>query len=471
MSSTFSGLSTALNALMAQRAGLTVTGQNIANANTVGYSRQRAELAALAGATQVGLNAPPLIDRIGSGVTVDSIRRLADAFVDARQRDSHANSSYATAQQAAFTQIETVLGEPSDTGLSAQLSQFWSSWKSVANAPDSIPARQGLLSKAATVAGTLSGGRAAVDAAYADTRTQLDALVTDVNTTAQGIASINDKIRIAAAAGDSPNELVDQRDQLVLKLSELVGARVTQNDDGTVSLSVNGVGIVSSSRANTLKVSGGQALGTSALTLEWDGVGPATFSTGQVGGVVDALKSTYPAAAKGFEDVAKMLADTVNAAHAQGQDLQGVQGTDVFSYDPTDVARTLKVAITDPRLVAAADLTSPAPPAPPTPTLDGSNADAIAQLASSKSGADAVWSAFVAATGVSAASAETQVAVHQAISQQADGARASTSGVSLDEEMANMLMYQRAYEGAGRMMTAVDQMLDTLINRTGLVGR
>ena len=78
MSSTFSGLSTALNALMAQRAGLTVTGQNIANANTVGYSRQRAELAALAGASQVGLNAPPLVDRIGSGVTVDSIRRLAE---------------------------------------------------------------------------------------------------------------------------------------------------------------------------------------------------------------------------------------------------------------------------------------------------------------------------------------------------------------------------------------------------------
>lgn len=93
------------------------------------------------------------------------------------------------------------------------------------------------------------------------------------------------------------------------------------------------------------------------------------------------------------------------------------------------------------------------------------------QLATSTSGADATWSAFVAATGVMSSSARNQVDVQAAISQQADGARASTSGVSLDEEMANMLMYQRAYEGAGRMMTAVDQMLDTLINRTGLVGR
>lgn len=464
MSSTFSGLSTALNALMAQRAGLTVTGQNIANANTAGYTRQRAELAAIGGGTQVGLNASPIIDRLGNGVTVDSVRRLADAFVDARQRDAHANASYATAQEAAFTQVESILGEPSDTGLSAQLSQFWSSWQAVANAPDSIPARQGLLSKAATVAGTLRQGREALDSAYVDTRTQLAALVTDVNTTAQGIAGLNDKIRIATASGDSPNELVDQRDQMVLKLSELVGARVTQNDDGTVSMSVNGVGIVSSSRAASLSVSGGTAIDDpDALTLKWSNNADAGFTSGTVGGVVDALRSTYRDAAAGFDSVAKTLADTVNGAHDDGQDLNGVQGIAFFKGD---TAKTLEVAFTDPRLVAAAKV-----PLTPGPTLDGSNADAVAQLALTKDGANAAWSAFVAATGVAAASAQTQSAVHASISQQADGARASTSGVSLDEEMANMLMYQRAYEGAGRMMTAVDEMLDTLINRTGMVGR
>jgi flagellar hook-associated protein 1 FlgK len=106
-----------------------------------------------------------------------------------------------------------------------------------------------------------------------------------------------------------------------------------------------------------------------------------------------------------------------------------------------------------------------------TPSLDSSIADQIGQLATSTTGADARWSAFVAATGVASASAQNQVTVHAAISQNADGARQSVSGVSLDEEMSNMLMYQRAYEGAGRMMTAIDQMLDTLINRTGQVGR
>ncbi len=202
MSSTFSGLSTALNALMAQRAGLTTTGQNIANANTVGYSRQRAELAALGTPSQVGFNASALVDRVGSGVTVDSLRRLADVFVDARQRDAHANASYTQAQATAFSQIEDIVGEPSDTGLSKDLAAFWSSWQDLANAPDSIPARQAVMSNATSVAGTLRRGRDALDAAYTDTRSQLDTLATEVNTTAQGVAALNDKIRIAGASGD-----------------------------------------------------------------------------------------------------------------------------------------------------------------------------------------------------------------------------------------------------------------------------
>src|SRR3954470_23331471 len=113
MSSTFSGLSTALNALMSQRAALTVTGQNIANANTVGYSRQRAELAAVVSTTKAGMTSGTAIGNNGGGVTVSTIRRLADSFVDARQRDAHSTAAYATAQSVALDQVEGILGEPS----------------------------------------------------------------------------------------------------------------------------------------------------------------------------------------------------------------------------------------------------------------------------------------------------------------------------------------------------------------------
>jgi flagellar hook-associated protein 1 FlgK len=464
MSSTFSGLSTALNALMAQRAALTLTGQNIANANTPGYTRQRAELAAVVTPTQAGMMSSSLITQNGGGVTVSSIRRMADAFVDARQRDAHAQASYATASSAALDQVEQVLGEPSDTGLSKQLSEFWGAWQGVANSPDSTPARQALLSKAATVVGTLQRGRAAVDSAYTDTRSQLDALVTQVNTTLKGVADLNDKIRIATASGNPPNELTDARDQLVLQLSDLVGARSTPNADGSVNVSVNGVGVVSGVRAVTLSAAGGGSIdssGSTPLTLTWSTGGTAAFTAGQLGGVVDVLRQTYPDAANGYDQVAAALATSVNAVHATGQDLDGTATGDFFTGT---TAKSLALAVTDPRKVGAAAQTGSA-------SLDASVADRIAQLATSAGGADVRWSAFVAATGVASASAQNQLAVQTSISQSADAGRASASGVSLDEEMSNMLMYQRAYEGAARVMTAVDEMLDTLINRVGTVGR
>jgi flagellar hook-associated protein 1 FlgK len=466
VSSTFSGLSTALNALMSQRAALTVTGQNIANANTVGYTRQRAELASVLSTTKAGMMSGTAIGNNGGGVTVSSIRRLADAFVDARQRDAHSNASYANAQSTALDQVEGLLGEPSENGLSKQLSDFWGSWQGLANSPDSLPARQALLSKAATIVGTIQRGRASVDSAYTDTRAQLDALVTDVNATSRSIAALNDQIRALTAGGNPPNELIDQRDQLSLHLSELVGGRSYPNDDGTVSISVNGVSVVSGTRAATLSVSGGNSidtLGVNPLQLSWSSGSAAAFDTGQLAGMVDALTSTFVDAANGYDQVAGALASSVNAIHGTGQDLDGVPTGDFFIGT---TAKTLAVAVTDPRKIGAAALAADGKP-----SLDASVADAMAALATSRTGADVQWSSFVAATGVATAMSHSNQSVRTSISTQADANRASASGVSLDEEMSNMLMFQRAYEGAGRVMTAVDEMLDTLINRTGQVGR
>jgi flagellar hook-associated protein 1 FlgK len=400
----------------------------------------------------------------GGGVTVTSIRRLADAFVDARQRDAYAQSAFADGRAQALTSAEQVLGEPSDTGLAKQLTEFWSSWQGVANSPDSIPARQGLLSKAATIVGTIQQGRLNVDSVYTDTRNQLNALVTQVNSTAAGIADLNDKIRAASAGGQVPNELVDQRDQLVLMLSRLTGATARNQDDGTVSVSVNGIGVVMGTRSTSLQVSGGDQIDTltsNPLQLTWSSGAGATFGSGQLGAVVDSLTSTYPDLAASFDDVATTLATSVNTLHSTAQDLDGTATGDFFTGT---TAKTLAVAVTNPRGVGAAAVSG-------SPSLDNSIADQIAQLSTSKSGPDIRWGAIVAAAGVSSAQAQTQMSVRTAIQNQADANRASASGVSIDEEMSNMLMYQRSYEGAGRVMTTIDEMLDTLINRTGQVGR
>ena len=479
MTSTFSGISTALNALMAQRTAVNVTGQNIANANTAGYTRQRAELTAI---ERVGLPGQyGSRDQVGWGVNVTSVQRLNDAFVDARQRDARASAAYADSQAGALGQVESILGEPSDTGLASQLDAFWSSWQAVATAPDNIAARQGVLSKATTLAGSLQQGRGAVERAFTDERTRLGTLVDQINTAADGVAALNDRIRISTVNGNPANELADQRDQLVLQLSELTGARVFANDDGTVNVTVGGSAIVNGISASHLSVQGGttvDTLDTQPVRLTWPSGSLATIPSGAVAGSIDALTNVYAHAAEQYDAVAYAVASTVNGLHQLGQDLDGAQGEPFFRplADATAAAKTIAVAISDPRkVVAAARAAAPAPtpdnpnPVPPR-TFDGSIADEIAQLRTTGT-ADAAWGSMVADTGVRSRQAQDRSTVQTTIATQADGARDSASGVSIDEEMTNMLMYQRAYEGAARVMNAVDEMLDTLVNRLGTVGR
>ncbi|GAB3681675.1 flagellar hook-associated protein FlgK [Angustibacter aerolatus] len=459
MSSTFGGITTALNSLMAQRRALDVAGQNIANAGTVGYTRQRANLQAITASGHGGLYAGQ-ISEPGFGVDVRSVDRLADALTDSRQRDAHSTSSFAAARASAYTHIESIVNEPSDTGVASQLADFWSSWQAVANAPGGdtagSAARTQLLSQATTLVGSIKSARSDVQDSFVAARGDLNKVVSQVNSTAKSIADLNDRIRIAKVNDGQANELTDQRDQLVLQLSELVGATSRVREDGTADVSVGGSTLVSSGRVTQLSVSGAGVLGdvaTSPVQLTWADGSAAQVSGGQAGGMLSSLNSTYPKAAAGYDAVAAGLISSVNALHSTGKDLDGTTGVDFFSgTDATDIA----VAITSSRGVAAAASTDGA--------LGGTLADRISALANSSGGPDAAWASYVSQLGVESQAAGRAQTVQTTVLTAADAARSSVSGVSIDEEMTNMLMYQRAYEGAAKVMSAVDEMLQTLMS-------
>ena len=168
-----------------------------------------------------------------------------------------------------------------------------------------------------------------------------------------------------------------------------------------------------------------------------------------------------------MDAVAKTLADSVNAIHTTGYTVDGYDtgttGGAFFAYDPADPARSLAVAITDPAGIAVAAAGKGA--------HDSSVGRELAALAKSTSGADATWAAFVVDLGVQSASASSRATVAEAARSTASAAQLAQTSVDTDEETVNMLAFQRAYEGAARVLTAVDEMLDTLINRTGVVGR
>ncbi|MGI5236682.1 flagellar hook-associated protein FlgK [Dactylosporangium sp. CA-139066] len=463
--STFSGLNSALTALYAQRRALDLTGQNIANANTDGYSRQRVELAPV---EAVSNPARWSTSRgVGDGVEIIDVTRLHNEFMTARTRAEHGLNQYLQAQSAVFANIEQTLGEPSDTGLQSQLSDYWSAWSDVANRPGDTSARTQLLARARTVTDTMHTVRQNLDNFFGSTREALDADIRVVNQTSAGIADLNSRIALAKTASMPTNELADRRDQLVLQLSELTGAQGRLKPDGSVDVSLGGNLLVQGDVVRNLSAVGsttvdGTGVSPVKVVFQDSPSTPAEISTGKIASGLEALTKTIPDTVAGLDNVAATLISTVNAQHQQGWDIETVppsttptpqQGGPFFTGTS---AKDIAPAFTDPTMVAASSTSS-------TP-YQGDNANAMADIAKDPKGADTVYRNFVVDVGIQAQTINRRAAAQQVISDDVTAAEQAESGVSLDEEMTNMLMYQRAYEAAAKVISTVDDTLDTLIN-------
>jgi flagellar hook-associated protein 1 FlgK len=462
--STFSGLNTALSALYAQRRALDLTGQNIANVNTEGYSRQRVELSPVENVTVPARWSTSA--GVGDGVRITDVTRLHDEFMTARTRSERGLNSYLQAQGAVFSNVEQTLGEPSDTGLQSQLADYWSSWSDVANRPGDLSARTQLLSRANTVVGTMSSIRQNLDNLFGANREALDADVAVVNQTSAGIADLNARIALAKTANMPTNELADQRDLMVTRLSELTGAAGRLNENGMVDVSLGGNLLVQGDTVRTLKAVGSTAvdgIGVNRVQVQFaDNGSAAAITTGRVASGLEALTKTIPDAVAGLDGVADTLIKTVNAQHAKGFDIS----TTPPSTTPTPQAggafftgtnaKDITVAITDPTKVAASSTA--------TTPYQGDNANAMAEIAKDPKGADTQYRNFVVDIGIQAQTINRRGQAQQIVADDATAAEQAESGVSLDEEMTNLLQYQRAYEAAAKVISVVDTTLDTLIN-------
>lgn len=461
MSGTLSSLNTALSALRYNRVAMDVASHNIANVATEGYNRRRVD------GESMGAPVVPArwstYEGAGSGVRTSSIVRMNDVLLDNRARTEHSSLSYLQLRATALARMESGVGEPGDSGVSAAMADFRSSWQDLANDPGGNAARGQVLARAESLAGALAAQAANVSAEMTTQRLTLQGSVAEVDTVAKELAATNRAIATAALDGVDVSDLADTRDVLGLKLAELTGGVGLLQPDGTMNVSVAGVSLVSGSTAGTLRIATGvTAAGGpdgSPVTFAIDHGATSTTLTadvrGEVGASADLLNTTLPAYAAGLGAVARDLADTVNATHAAGYDLDGTTGTAFFSYDPADPAATLTVAVTA-RQVAASSLSGG--------VLDGSNADVIGTAGS----AEASYQRLVNGFGTEVASAQRLVRTQSLLTTQVDSAREQLSGVNLDEETVAMLTAQRAYEAAARVMSVMDSVLDTLVNRTGI---
>lgn len=471
--STFSGLTTALTGLNAARTGLNVVGSNLTNVNTPGYTRQRAELSSIGAPGSTSLyevGAKP-----GQGVNVSGISRLGDAFLDVRVRTAFSSAGYTNARANALTDIEARLQEPGKNALSGQLQGFWAAWSDMSNHADNPGTAAALLHSAAALADTISNGYKGLETQWSQTRSRADTLVQDINSTAKQIAGLNEQIRSATASGHSSNELVDQRDTLTARISQLTGGTVRDLPNGANEILVGGNVLVSGNEVNKLAVGGPKTMATAGpVILEWERR-PGTavnLDGGQLAGTLSVLAAANPEKTGGiiaetaarYDRLAETLASQVNAIHKTAHTANGTTNLDFFSVSPGQgAALSLSVIPTNAAGIAAS--------ASPAGGLDGSMAEKISQIGTSAGSPDAQWAQAVVDTGIAVRSGLSQDVTAGTALSNAVALQQSNASVDIDEENVSLLSFQHAYQAASRVMTAMDEALDVLINQTGRVGR
>jgi flagellar hook-associated protein 1 FlgK len=440
--STFMGLQTALRGVLAHQQSIDTTSHNVANANTEGYSRQQASLSA-----SMPLTLPAGIGdgtaMVGTGVSVDAFTRIRTAFLDLQYRAQAMQVGEQETLARQLDQVEMGLAEPTDTGIARELAKFWNGWADLTNSPDNLAARQALIDQAKNLAAAFKG----VDTQLTTVRNQtlaeygsLTGTGGDVEVIATEIAQLNRAIKGLVQTGGAPNDLMDRRDLLLDKLSKLAQVSTTDLGNGSITVQLGDAALplvndetVNWSPPQVLTAPGGR-LG-------------ALIEISRAGGIIDQYRADLNA-------VVKTLADNVNAFHNPGG-----TGTDFFSYGAAGTeAGTLAVNVGTAGVRTGLS------------AAQGANDIAI-QIANLRGGTqDTLYTAFVTRVGGDLKNAQRGEANSGVLLGAIDDRRQSTSGVSMDEEMTNLVRFQRGYQASARVMSTMDQMLDTLINRTGTVG-
>ena len=462
--SDFSTLNTAATGLYAHQRRIEVIGENIANMETPGYHRQTTHLSAL-DTYQPGLFAGA--ERRHGGVTAEVNRRW-DELLDTNAKRERGRSASLETQASELGAVEAELGTLGE-GLAARFQELWNSFDDVANSPDDLAVRSVVLGNAEAVAAGLRRQGETLDGRRISTIENIRDAVGHANQLSARIAELDQTIAATNAAGGVPSGALDERDRLASELIGLTGSEISYNELGQVRLALDGFNLVGDGQAGTLSVD--EVADPTLAPLGYDRVvvhSPAgrtlTMTAGSVHGSLQMANVVLPDLVTGLDAVAANTVATVNGLHQAGTGLDGTTGSSLF--DPAGV-RAVDVAVSvdvagRPERIAASDGSG---------VLDNTVARAIAELGTDPNGPSNLHARFVADLGSQVSTLVGRADVARLASEHAEAARQSAVGVNLDEELADLVSAQRAYEASARMISAVDQMLDTLINRTGIVGR
>lgn len=448
-----------VSGLRAHQTAISVTSHNIANVNTEGYSRQRANLS-----TEIPIPLKP--GQIGLGVRVTQVTRLRESLLDKNLRLEIGQQSRYAAASSTATALENVLGDPTSGNIGQGITDFFNAFHDLTTGPEDLSTRQVVIEKGLALSDFFRDASGQIDRTQDSVSLDVTNSAANINTMLEQIAAINKQINRAEISDNQANDYRDQRDLLLDKLSEYMDIDVAESTTtGMVDVTVNGEVLVTGFDFNPV-----QTVDDGAGHLQVQSSGGVSLITngGKLRGLSDAY-TQIDQVRQQFNDLAQSLIDGVNGIHSSGFDLNGDSGLDFFtgtSATDIDVNATIR---SDPRKVVAASQQFP-----------GDNGAALAMVALQDAaifppsgGSATLNEAFTNITvglGSEAAHTLDLASVYSSTVSDLQNRRASVSGVNMDEELSNLMSQQRAYQAASRVITTVDEMMDTIINRMGRVG-
>lgn len=447
--------------LQAQQSASSTASHNLANANTVGFSRQRAELAAITPAERVAGAF------LGRGAMLSAVTQARDRFIEAQIPGSLGREAKSGAEAQT---LQSVTALDLENGLAPAVSNFYTQLRALAQNPSSLNYRAGAVGAANQLAITFNRTSTAIEAARTGVDSSIEGRLVEVNQAAAEVARLNSAIRDARAGGAEPNDLLDARLRLGDQLATMMGATPVDNREGDLNLVLpDGTALVNAARSSTFSVLPDPAnRGHSQIYVQrLDGsvAQPMPGAPGgEIGGLLSARDGALKKASDDLDQLAFDFSGVVNTASQAGVALDGSSGRDLFTgvTGVTGAARSMSINAAigaDPALFPGGNTSAPG--------------DATAVQAIIGTG-DLTLTSGTTVSGTLArittdfgATAARVAAMHEgdtAITGHLQAMRESTSGVSIDEELVNMQKAQRAYEAVTRVIKTADEMLETLMS-------
>ena len=462
----FQGIEMGKRALMGHQASLQTIGHNIANVNTLGFTRQRVRIST--SYPELSVNGP-----IGTGLTVDDVYHVRDLFLGQQFREAQKDLGRWSYLDKSLQQVESIFAEPGDDSLNDILDEFWNNWSALSGDAENSGHRSSIIASANQLINAFQGLSTRLEEQQRSTDRDLASLTDEVNRMTGEIARLNQEIKRMEVGGSKANDMRDMRDRIVDELAGIVDVNTLEQSDGTSTVYMGSMLLVDGNSSFNIGVDAVRDGEKITHVLTWEGSDRRLKNVnGQIAGLIETRDELIPRYLAELNRVARTLVEQVNAIHMAGYGLGGTTGVAFFDPNFTE-AKNLELnveIVLDKNKIAASDSANP------DDRSNGRVAILLADLrnalimSNQTSTINQFYQSLIGSLGVEAREASSFNQNSELIAQQIDNQRQSVQGVSLDEEMANLIKSQHAFDAAARVITVMDDALDTVISKMGIVG-